>query len=115
MVAISLSVRKHPPTATAGDRAVHRARAQRRQEQRGRLVYNLRTITSTTGVLAATPDFHDVRFLGFFAVFAAVFAVLFRRTIARGVSTFPGVFFSHEGNLLTRASVQIVRGIVRLC
>ena len=75
----------------------------------------LQTIASTTGVLAATTYFHDVRFLGFLAVFAAVFAVLLRRTIASGVRTFRGIFFSHESTSLLMLRSKLLGGIVKLC
>ena len=43
---------------------------------------------SAAVVLTAAADFHHVRLVGFFAVLAAVFAVLFRRAIAGTVPAF---------------------------
>jgi hypothetical protein len=46
-------------------------------------------------MLAAAPDFHHMRCLGFLAVFAAEFAAFFGRTITRPVRAFANVFFRH--------------------
>jgi len=40
------------------------------------------------GVFATTSDFHNVRFLGFFAVFATVLAPGFGRTVASRMRAF---------------------------
>lgn len=53
----------------------------------------------TGSVLAAAADFHYMRFVGFFTVFAAVLAPLFRRTVARTVLTLVRCFVSHRGLL----------------
>ena len=45
---------------------------------------------------AAAADFHDVRLLGFLAVFAAILAVWFGGAITRAVPAFFGRFFSHD-------------------
>jgi hypothetical protein len=54
--------------------------------------------SAATGVFTATADFHHLGSLGVFAVFAAVFAVWFGRTIARSMSALFGRIFSHCGS-----------------
>jgi len=50
-------------------------------------------------MLATAADFHDVRFVSFFTVLTAVFAVLFGRTIARPVFAFVRYFVCHDSPL----------------
>jgi len=51
---------------------------------------------SAAVVLAATPDFHYVGLIRFFAVLTTVLAVALGRTIARPVLAFVGNFVSHN-------------------
>jgi len=56
--------------------------------------------SAATRVFAAAADFHHLRSLGILAVFAAVLAVLFGRTITRAVRAFFGIGISHRRDLL---------------
>jgi hypothetical protein len=49
----------------------------------------------TGSVFASAADFHNMRFVSFFTVFAAVFTPLFRRTVARAMLTLVRCFVSH--------------------
>jgi hypothetical protein len=54
----------------------------------------------TAGVFAATSDFHNVRFLGFFAVFAAVLATRFGLAVASRMRAFRfALFLCHDVSL----------------
>jgi hypothetical protein len=68
-----------------------------------------RDASAAAVVLTTAADFHHVRLVSFLAVFAAVLAVLFGRTIARPVLAFVGDFVSHDRLLLIVDS--IFRGI----
>ena len=50
----------------------------------------------TGSVFAAAADFHNMRFVSFFTVFAAVLTPLFRRTVARTMLTLVRCFVSHN-------------------
>jgi hypothetical protein len=68
-----------------------------RRSPRGKLGLDLGIGLATTNVLAATTDFHHVRFLSFLTVLAAKFAALLGRTITRPMRTFASHYFiSHE-------------------
>jgi len=49
----------------------------------------------TSVVLAIAAYFHHMRLLGLLAVFAAILAILFGRTITGGMRAFCGVVFGH--------------------
>ena len=50
----------------------------------------------TGSVFAAAADFHNMRFVSFFTVFAAVLTSLFGRTVARAMLTLVRCFVSHN-------------------
>jgi hypothetical protein len=52
-------------------------------------------------VLAITAYFHHMRFLGLFAILAAVFAVFFRGAIAGGMRAFGFCILGHKRSLLS--------------
>jgi hypothetical protein len=64
-----------------------------------------RDASAAAVVLTTAADFHHVRLVSFLAVFAAVLAVLFGRTIARPVLAFVGDFVSHDRLLLIVDSI----------
>jgi hypothetical protein len=59
-------------------------------------------------VLAITADFHYVGLLGFLAVFAAVLAILFGRTIASGMCAFCFLVLRHKTTLLSDKLIGII-------
>ena len=68
-------------------------------------------VLAAAGVLAPTPNFHHVGFFGLFAVFATVFAVFLRWTIACAMGALCGGFFSHYS---TSRVIQLCGGITKV-
>jgi hypothetical protein len=59
-------------------------------------------------VLASAANLHNFGFFSFTAIFAAILAVLFGRTIASRMRTLAGFFISHEISLLVLRGDSIV-------
>jgi hypothetical protein len=64
-------------------------------------VVRLAVAKLTTVVLAITTYLGDMRLLGFLAVFAAILAVLFGRTITSGMCAFICLVLCHKTTLLS--------------
>ena len=68
-------------------------------------------VLTATRMLTATADFHHLGFFSFLAVFTAILAVLFGRTIASRMRTLAGLFISHE---ILSLPFRALRGRFRL-